>query len=135
MANSTSLDSGIRYIQPRTDTEKIVYKIWAEVLGRDKIGTHDNFFDMGGNSMSILQLIAQLKQILDQDIPITALYKYPTISTFSLYLEKGEVGAGDEDYPQDSRFTPGTIDTTRRKKLKMQQKSKRTAGDLFKQEF
>jgi len=78
------------YVAPKTETEKVIAGIWQEFLGLEQIGIHDNFFEMGGDSLSIVQLSGKLKRVLNRDIPIAVMFKYLTIQSFVQYLENGE---------------------------------------------
>lgn len=68
------------FVEAQTDLEKIVGKIWGKLLRIDKIGINDNFFDLGGNSLLALQMIAKLKTENGIDLPVVKLYQHPTIS-------------------------------------------------------
>jgi amino acid adenylation domain-containing protein len=81
---------GTAFLAPQTDMEKTISQCWMEVLKRDKVGIHDNFFELGGNSMNIIQLNTELKRILAKDIPVVALYRHLTISSFARYLREEE---------------------------------------------
>jgi amino acid adenylation domain-containing protein/non-ribosomal peptide synthase protein (TIGR01720 family) len=61
--------SGAGYMEPRTDTERAVAQIWAEVLGVDRVGADDNFFALGGDSIRSLGIAARTKVAFD--IPLT----------------------------------------------------------------
>ncbi|GCE31287.1 hypothetical protein KDA_67710 [Dictyobacter alpinus] len=66
--------------------ERVISEIWKQVLGVSEIGLYDNFFDLGGNSLIALQVIAKLKKTLHIQIPAVALFEAPTISTLVHYL-------------------------------------------------
>jgi len=72
---------------PATKMEALVASVWKEVLGVDKIGIHDNFFDLGGNSLLLVTLIGRLQNKLQRDISIIEIFRDPTISTFVRRLE------------------------------------------------
>jgi acyl carrier protein len=59
----------VGYAEPRTDTERAVARIWAEVLGVDRVGAEDNFFALGGDSIRSLGIAARTKVAFD--IPLT----------------------------------------------------------------
>ena len=67
------------FVEPRTAAEKTLADIWAQVLGRDKIGIHDNFFELGGDSILNIQIVARANQEGLQFSPLQ-LYKYQTIA-------------------------------------------------------
>jgi len=80
------------YIKPGTEMEKIIAQTWKDVLGIDKIGVHTRFFDMGGNSVNILQVHNKLKEIIKADFPLMLLFKYPTVYSLADYLGREEIG-------------------------------------------
>ncbi len=84
------------YRMPETQMESLVAAAWGEVLGIDKIGTHDNFFDLGGNSLLLLMLIGRLQKKLQRDISIIEIFRDPTISSFVKRL--GDQGGGNSSY-------------------------------------
>jgi len=76
------------YVKPRTETETLIAAIWQDVLKLEKIGIHDNFFDLGGHSLSMAKVHSQLCERLQQDISIVELFKYPTIHRLSQFLQQ-----------------------------------------------
>jgi amino acid adenylation domain-containing protein len=82
------------YITPETEIAKHIAHTWKKVLSIDRVGIHDNFFELGGNSLKIIQVNSQLNESLGREIPIIDMYKYPTIHTFSQYLEQEENNTG-----------------------------------------
>jgi amino acid adenylation domain-containing protein len=67
-------------IAPRDRLELQLTKIWEAVLGIQPIGVKDNFFEMGGNSLLAVRLVAQIKTEFQQDLPIAAIFQAPTIA-------------------------------------------------------
>ena len=76
--------------------EKEVAGAWRDVLRMEAIGIHDNFFEIGGNSINILKVQGRLKKSLERDIPVVKLFKYPTIHSLAGYLEEEGGGAAAE---------------------------------------
>ncbi len=70
-----------------SDTEKMVLELWKKVLGKDSIDLHDDFFDIGGHSLKAVALMAEIKSITGENIPLASLIQHPTIKTFADYLE------------------------------------------------
>jgi amino acid adenylation domain-containing protein len=63
-----SMGLAIDYVEPSTDMEIYLGKIWAEVLGVERVGVNDNFFDLGGHSMLVIRVISRLKDDHDMQI-------------------------------------------------------------------
>jgi hypothetical protein len=77
---ATVFSSVEAFVAPRTDVEKILAKVWAEVLSIDRIGIHDNFFDLGGYSLQAVQLAAKISALCKQAISIKVVFTSPTIA-------------------------------------------------------
>ncbi|MCC5667072.1 amino acid adenylation domain-containing protein [Nostoc sp. CHAB 5784] len=73
-------------ILPQTQIEQKIAHIWQELLHVDTIGIHDNFFELGGHSLLMVRMQGQLRDRLNQDIPLVELFRYSTISSLSTYL-------------------------------------------------
>jgi hypothetical protein len=78
------------YVAPRTKAETIVSQVWKEVLKLEKVGIHDNFFDLGGHSLLVIQVHNKLREIFKQDLPIVDLFMYTTISSLSERLSMND---------------------------------------------
>ncbi|WP_298737349.1 non-ribosomal peptide synthetase [uncultured Chitinophaga sp.] len=70
----------LSYVAPDSDTEQLLANIWQEILGRERVGTRDSFFDLGGDSIKILRMLAVVRKQLHLDIPVADVYKHPTIA-------------------------------------------------------
>ncbi|PSO74788.1 MAG: non-ribosomal peptide synthetase [Cyanobacteria bacterium QH_3_48_40] len=71
------------YVAPRTELERQIASIWQEILQVERVGIHDNFFDLGGHSLLIAQLGDRLQGLLQREIPLATLFQYPTIAAFT----------------------------------------------------
>jgi amino acid adenylation domain-containing protein len=84
------------YVEPQNDVEKTIAGIWKEVLHLDKVGINDNFFEVGGNSLNLIEVEGQIKQLFkEKDIPFGAMFTYPTIGSFTQYIGQQNM---DEDF-------------------------------------
>jgi aspartate racemase len=81
------------YVAPQTDTERLITALWQEVLGIQKPGIHDNFFDLGGHSLLVVLLHNRLKEAFRRDISIVDLFRYPTIAALAGLLNPEEARA------------------------------------------
>ena len=67
------------YIAPRNETEKMLAKIWCDVLQLDKVGVTDDFFSVGGHSLNSIQLISKINKSFNKNLPVIWGFKNPTI--------------------------------------------------------
>ena len=90
---------GSAYVAPRNELEEKLAAIWQEILGIDRVGIHDNFFDLGGNSLVGLKVISRVKSELNAEVTGVSLFEGPTVSAFAKLLqrEEGEGGEAFED--------------------------------------
>ena len=77
---------GVAYVAPKSEIEHRIAAVWQAALGLEKVGLHDNFFDLGGHSLLLAEVQSTLQDILQQDIPIVDLFKHPTIHALVEYI-------------------------------------------------
>ena len=77
-------------MSPRNEIERKVADIWQKLLNVEKVGIQDNFFDLGGHSLKVLQVYSKLRELFPDKLVMTDLFKYPTISSISRYLNQEE---------------------------------------------
>ena len=85
-----ALESGTAYVAPQNEAEEKLVGIWEEILGRKPIGTRDNFFDLGGNSIKIIKMVALVNTAFGKKIPVMNAFKYPSIYTLAGYINESE---------------------------------------------
>ena len=91
-------DSGpepVTYVSPKTALEQSIASVWQEVLGLDKVGADDNFFNLGGHSLLMARVCTRLRRLLDREIAMVDLFHHATISSLAAHLGRGE----DTDEP------------------------------------
>jgi amino acid adenylation domain-containing protein len=119
-------DLGTTFVAARTPTEKLLAQKWTDVLQLDRVGIRDNFFDLGGHSISAMELISKLSVSMNRSLPLKLLFMHPTIAELATALDeigeqryKNEPSGGaryewtEEHYRQ--RFT--TVELERRSLL------------------
>ncbi|MBH8567023.1 amino acid adenylation domain-containing protein [Nostoc sp. CENA67] len=74
------------YEMPQTETEILIATIWQETLQLEKVGIHDNFFDLGGHSLLMVQIHHKLQKMFAQEISMIEMFKYPTINSLAKHL-------------------------------------------------
>jgi len=81
--------------QPENDDEAVVLAIWKSALGLDGIGVTDNFFEIGGNSITAVRVLGKVReQFPDRNAEITDLFNFPTIRTLLLALSEPDCKPG-----------------------------------------
>lgn len=75
------------YVAPRTPLEQQLAEIWAQILGVETVGIHDNFFDLGGHSLLITQLFAQMRDTFKVNLSLRSLFKEPTVANVAETIE------------------------------------------------
>jgi amino acid adenylation domain-containing protein len=82
----TRLSSAVAYVAPRNHLEQIVAQVWQHILQVETVGIHDNFFDLGGHSLRLVQVHSQLQHRLNTVFPLLELFRYPTVSSLAAFL-------------------------------------------------
>jgi amino acid adenylation domain-containing protein len=80
------------FIAPQTKMEKLIAGEWKKVLKVDTVGANDNFFDIGGNSLKIIQLNNRLDKTFKQEVSLGTIFRYPTVRALAEYLSKENPG-------------------------------------------
>ena len=75
-----------RYRAPATPTEEILAGIFAQVLGLEQVGVDESFFDLGGDSLSAMRLIAAVNSGMDGSLGVRAVFESPTVAQLALHI-------------------------------------------------
>lgn len=82
------LESDHTYQTPDNPVEGIVSAIWAKLLGLERVRREDNFFQLGGHSILVTQLMSRLHEAIQVDLPVRALFEAPTVAELVLRIEE-----------------------------------------------
>ncbi len=77
------------YTAPRSKTEEALVRLWREALDMERIGVHDDFFDLGGRSLPAVRMFARIEEELGINLPISTLLQGPTIAQLAAVIERG----------------------------------------------
>jgi acyl carrier protein len=78
------LGAGRASVPPRDDVEAVVAAIWSEVLEVPAVGVFDSFFDLGGHSLLATQVISHVREALQVEVPLRALFEDPTVAALAV---------------------------------------------------
>jgi amino acid adenylation domain-containing protein len=105
-----SRQSDETFVAPQTDAERRIAAVWCEVLGIEKVGVEDNFFDLGGHSLLVVRLHARLQGMFERELTVLDLFRYPTISALARQLTQA---------PSKDAFADDVRDRTRKQREAM----------------
>ena len=95
-----NIQSESNFVPPRNYTENVLAKIWAEVLGLERVGIHDNFFELGGHSLLSVRLIFEMEKALNYHFPLKSLFQIGTIAEIAKFIqEQDSEESSVEDVP------------------------------------
>jgi amino acid adenylation domain-containing protein len=81
------------FLAPRGEMERAIATVWRAVLRLDDVGVEDNFFDLGGHSLLLVQVQAKLRTTLAREVAIVDMFRYPTVRAMAVYLARSAVEA------------------------------------------
>ncbi|MHC5853048.1 amino acid adenylation domain-containing protein [Nostoc sp.] len=112
------------YVAPRSEMERAIATVWQEVLHLEKVGVNDNFFDLGGHSLLMVQVNSKLQEVINCNISIIEMFQNPTINSLTQYFnQKPEKQTLFQ--PVRDRVNKQMEAIERRKELLMSQKRKK----------
>ena len=82
------------FVAPRNAIEEVLVEIFAEVLGVERVGVNDNFFDLGGHSLLATQLVSRVRKDFQPDLPLRKIFEAPTVAALAALLVAGESSPG-----------------------------------------
>jgi amino acid adenylation domain-containing protein len=86
------------FLAARNPVEKELTEIWCEVLGLNRVGIHDNFFDLGGHSLSASQVVARVQNRFHLDIPLAVVFMNPTIAEMAQMIAEYQQESESDAY-------------------------------------
>jgi amino acid adenylation domain-containing protein len=102
------------FVAPKSEAEKQIGSIWQELLGIETVGIHDDFFELGGNSLVLIQLHTKLKEKFQTDLAVVDLYKYNTVAALARNLQ--------QDRTEQPAFTEVSQRVNRQKEIMKQKR-------------
>ncbi|BCL84581.1 non-ribosomal peptide synthetase [Ktedonobacteria bacterium brp13] len=83
--------SQVEYLAPCTPLEEQLAQIWAQVLGLERVGVQDNFFEIGGHSLLAVQVLARMRAELQKSLPLSSFFKAQNVATMAHLIGEGEL--------------------------------------------
>jgi len=121
------------YVAPRTELERTVAGIWGQVLGVDRVGLHDNFFDLGGDSLIAVHAIDRLQAALAErgggELPVVSLYEGLTVAALVELLEQA-AGATDGPAEEEAAERLRALEASRDRRKRFQEQRRSGRGGM-----
>ncbi|HEX8556986.1 MAG TPA: amino acid adenylation domain-containing protein [Pyrinomonadaceae bacterium] len=103
-------DTARGYAPPRDRLEALLAEMWQEVLGLERVGVEDNFFDLGGDSIKGAVFVNRLQDRLGEIVHVITIFNDPTIRRLAAYLQEQYAGAVRRMTGEDAPHPPGVAD-------------------------
>jgi len=87
-------DLGVVFEAPVGGLESVIAGVWADLIGVERVGVNDNFFDLGGHSLLLVEARSRLQERLDREIPLVEFFQFPTVRSLASHLDDAST---DED--------------------------------------
>ena len=97
------------FVEPRTDTERVLADIWGAQLAVATIGVHDRFFDLGGHSLLAVQVASEIRDRFQIEMPVLKLFQAPTVGELAVLVDQAQQAASvDAGATSDQSERDGT---------------------------
>jgi len=110
----------VEYIAPGNGIEEKLVLIWQEILGKEKIGIKDNFFEAGGNSIKLIKMVGLVNKTFQVNISVVSAFKLPNIRALSEYMQSTSVkeeGGSVEELKRSMEIMKGTLNLLKKKSV------------------
>jgi acyl carrier protein len=118
---SSRQGTGQAFIPPSNEIEQKIAAVWQELLRLEQVGTNDNFFDLGANSLLMMQANGRLREALGRHISLVDMFQHPTVASLAAHL-----GADDSAAPAAAAATGQ--DRAQSRRDAMQRRREQLAG-------
>jgi acyl carrier protein len=91
------------YIAPENETQQVLARIWQDFFGLKAVGIHDDFFELGGDSLKAMTVSAKIHKALHVEVPLAEFFRVPTVAGLAGYIRKTETGGYFSMEPVEER--------------------------------
>ncbi len=98
------------YVAPRTPEEEALAAIWAEVLGVERVGVHQDFFEAGGHSLLVMRVVSRVRERFRVDLPLSAFFDAPTVAGLAAEVARRAPVPPPADSAPSAAVLPDDVD-------------------------
>jgi aryl carrier-like protein len=88
----TRQDLATPFAAPENEQQELIARVWRDVLSLDRVGVHDSFFDLGGDSVLAIQVVARLRKTTGRDVQVAQLFETPTVARLAELMGGAALG-------------------------------------------
>jgi amino acid adenylation domain-containing protein len=88
------------YAAPRNPIQEVLADLWSELLGVERVGIDDDFFQLGGHSLLVAKLAARMRQVFQVELSLIEVFKKPTIAELAEAIERADKGSSGDELPE-----------------------------------
>jgi amino acid adenylation domain-containing protein len=85
------------FVAPRSPLEEAIAEIWCQVLNIERVGIHNNFFDLGGHSLIATQVVSRLRDTFQVELPVRSIFESPTIAELAVAVVQNQIEQMDSE--------------------------------------
>ncbi|NOK14334.1 non-ribosomal peptide synthetase, partial [Corallococcus exercitus] len=109
------------FVPPTTELERSLTALWQEVLGVERVGLEDRFFDLGGNSLTLVQLHSRMRGLLKVEVPLAELFQYSSIAALVARVrDRSEPAEAPDEAAVEEEFAQRRARAGQRRKVRQQ---------------
>jgi hypothetical protein len=106
---------------PETAADRAIAEVWQEVLRVERVGLYDNFFDLGGHSLLLMQVQRRLRGLLEREVSIMDLFRFPTVAALGRHLRERANGQAE---PAREEAAAGRLQRDRQRVDRLRQRQR-----------
>ena len=91
------------FVAPQSDVERQIASVWEELLNLEQVGVRDNFFDLGANSLLMVQANNILRQRVSPDLSLVSMFRFPTVAALAEHLSSGNDRAAGQEHDRSEQ--------------------------------
>ncbi|PRP97397.1 Linear gramicidin synthase subunit B [Enhygromyxa salina] len=95
----------VAFAEPQTEVERVIAASWKTILGVEQVGLHDSFFDLGGRSLQVTQVMSKLAKTLHVELPLGTMFEQPSLAGLAAAVEAA-LAERRPDHAQPERPAP-----------------------------